>query len=774
MHPRINRWFPEPALAVSSSEDGWTRIHLSLEPDGLQARAHSWALDPSTAMSREWMPAETAELSVLEETQRMVRMSHVRGVVDTEVNPHEDSRGLIADVSQLSRLSVTVGRSTMEICVARCADGIRVDLPIDREMQILGLGEKTGELDKRGRSWMFWNSDDPVHTPDRDPLYQSIPVAYLRASDQTITAFSDSPAQQYFDVGESDPGALRIEVYEPVVDLYLRTDPGLPEAVRAYGALTGAPPLPPEWALGFQQCRYSYYPESRVLEIAERMRELEVPCDVIYLDIHYMDGYRVFTWDPNRFPDPRRMLDRLHEMGYRVVTIVDPGVKVDPGYEVYSSGHGNDLFLRRAAGGTYVGQVWPGDAAFPDFTRTETRKWWAEQHPALFDPGIDGIWNDMNEPSDFTGDHEFRPDFTVPSDVTYGPPPSPEPFERVHNAYANGMNQATRQAFADHKPDARGFVLTRAGYAGIQRDAAVWTGDNHSWWDHIRIQIPMMLNLSLSGVAFCGADTGGFQSDATPEMFARWVQSACLLPFFRAHSALDTRDQEPWEFGDDVLAASRSAIRLRYSLLPYIYTLFENATRTGEPVVRPLVWHFPDDERVRDRADCFLLGEALLVAPVREPGLRERSVYLPDGGWYDFWTGASYEGGAGILADAPLDRLPLFVRAGAIVPTEEPRESTAADQSGPLSLLVAADSDGSASGSLYADAGEGFAFREGAFWRADLALRDGAVAVSRQDGDGTCRWAAVAAVSAGVPFAERTVTAAATELTPAQTIRLPL
>ncbi|MFW5789134.1 MAG: TIM-barrel domain-containing protein [Spirochaetota bacterium] len=745
--------FTRGGLAVEASDDGWLRLRVSRSGEPVARR--SWALDPDRDAKRRWSPGPGATFEHRpKETTR--RVGGFVGVVEGEVNPHEDTRGLIEERTSATLVAFAPdsARPVPEVSLARSRDGIRVDLGLPGDSRVYGLGEKTGGLDKRGRTWAFWNSDDPEHIPGKDPLYQSIPVGYVVGTDGVTTVFSDSPATQYVDVGESAAGILRIEAYDEQVDLYLRVDATLPDAVRAYTGLTGRMALPPEWALGYQQCRYSYFPEARVLEVADRIRAERVPCDVIYLDIHYMNGYRVFTWDPDRFPDPKRMIDELHAGGFRLVTIVDPGVKVDPDYPVYGEGANRNLFLRRADGSVYVGKVWPGEAAFPDFSKSETRRWWAEQHRALFEPGVDGVWNDMNEPADFTGDPVYRPDFTVPDELVADNDDEPAAFGRLHNAYASGMNEATRAAFDSLRTHERGFVLTRAGYAGIQRRAAVWTGDNHSWWEHIALTIPMQLNLGLSGVAFCGADTGGFQGNARGELFARWVAASALMPFFRSHTALDTVDQEPWAFGPEVLHAVRSLIGLRYQLLPYVYTLMEEATRTGAPVMRPLAWEFPGDRRAEDRADSFMLGPALLVAPVRERGVQERSVYLPSGAWIDVWGGTRVAGPTTVVADAPLDRLPLFVRAGSIVPYETVRQHTGERGDGVLRLLVAPSADGSAAGRLYADAGEGFAYREGEYLAARFTREGAAVRVERATGGRhpELRWDRVAAVAAGEGF----------------------
>ncbi|MFW5826499.1 MAG: TIM-barrel domain-containing protein [Alkalispirochaeta sp.] len=735
--------FTTGAASFARSSDHWLRLSLRLDSavtgeEDLTGpgQIRSWAVDPAGLAGRHWHRADVDE-PIGAVDHRSIRHAAGHGGVEGNINPHEDTRGIVPVEVRGHRFSLPLAGSSLDTLeLARSRDGVLVSLPLDPDVRVYGLGEKTGSLDKRGRTWTMWNSDEPDHTPERDPLYQSIPVAYLFTPEGTSTLFVDSTATVHFDVGEGDPGRLQIEIHDTSFDIYLRHDSSLPEAVEAYTGLTGRHELPPEWALGFQQCRYSYFPERRVLDVAGALRREEIPADVLYLDIHYMDGYRVFTWDRRRFPDPAAMIARLREQGFRLVTIVDPGVKTDTEYPVFAEGAAGDLFLDEPTGIPYVGQVWPGDAVFPDFTDPRTRSWWAQRHTALFDEGVAGIWNDMNEPADFTGDDVYRPDFTVPDRLVAQNDGYPASMARLHNAYGNAMNEATREAFRTHRPNERGFVLTRAGYAGVQRNAAVWTGDNHSWWEHIGLMTPMLANLGLSGVAFAGGDVGGFQLNASGELYARWIAAAALTPFFRAHSALDTQDHEPWSFGGEVLAVARRYVGLRYRLMPYLYTLFEEASRRGSPVVRPLVWEFPRDPRVANRADSFMVGSSLLVAPVGTPGVQERSVYLPAGTWYDFWTGDRIEagdpgrpeaGGVVVACDAPVDRLPIFVRGGSVIPFESLRQHTGEAGDGILRLLVAPDADGSAEGQIYADAGEGFEYRHGAYWRADCsAARAGA------------------------------------------------
>lgn len=604
-------------------------------------------------------------------------------------------------------------------------EAVRFSVEIGAESSVYGLGERMGRLERSGRMWDMWNTDEPEHLPSRDPLYVSVPFAIIGASAGWYGLFVDVPGRQYWDTGFSEGGTIRVDVEDEYVDAYLFTAPNPRELLAKYTRLTGSQPLPPRWALGFHQSRYSYFPEDRVEELACSFREHGLPADVIHLDIDYMESYKIFTWNGKRFPDPAELARKLEARGFRLITIVDPGIKIEDGYHMYDEGTEKGYFCRLPDGRVYEGAVWPGPAVYPDFSREEVRRWWAEKHEHLLGRGIDGIWNDMNEPADFTGDELHRPDFTVPNRLVAENDGEPVDFRRFHNLYANGMNIATREAFRTKRPEDRGFVLSRSGYAGVQRYAAVWTGDNCSWWEHLAAAVPMLLGLNLSGVPFVGTDVGGFQENASPELYARWIAFSAFTPFFRAHSADDTLPHEPWSFGGKVLDIARHYLRLRYALLPYIYTAFEESARSGEPLMKPLFFEWPEAERLRRVGDSYLFGSALLAAPVTGPDCVVRHLYLPPGGWYDFWDDVYFEGEQDVLAPAPLERLPLFVRAGSIVPREPARLSTSEKRRGPLLLELYPDADGRAEGRLYEDAGEGFGFRDGAFLRLSFVYENG-------------------------------------------------
>lgn len=564
--------------------------------------------------------------------------------------------------------------------------------PMNASARIYGLGETTGFLNKRGERYTMWNSDiyDP-HVPDMESLYQSIPFLIHHDEDSAYGLLVDNPGKTAFDM-RADSGAYLIDPETGALDLYVIAGPGLKDVVSRYTALTGRMKLPPLWALGYQQSRYSYMSQEEVMQLARTFRERNIPCDVIYLDIHYMDEYRVFTFDRQRFPEPEKMIAELKEMGFRIVPIVDPGVKKDEQYDVYREGISRELFCKKIEGTLFVGEVWPGDSAFPDFSDERTADWWGGLHRFYTDMGISGIWNDMNEPSVFACESK-----TMDLDVLHRNNGNPQTHREWHNMYGLSMSKATYEGLEKLLEGERPFVLTRAGYAGIQRYAAVWTGDNRSYWEHMAMFMAMGMNLGLSGVAFCGSDIGGFVHHTSGELLARWMQMGVFAPLSRNHCAMEPVYQEPWQFGPEVEEICRRYIGLRYRLLPYLYTLFYEASRTGLPIMRPLVLEYPHDEHTHNLCDQFMFGPNMIVAPIYRPSTEYRAVYLPEGIWYDYWTGERHEGGRHILAHAPLDTLPIYVKAGAIVPETALRQHTADAGWSELALHVycgGADSSG--------------------------------------------------------------------------------
>jgi len=493
--------------------------------------------------------------------------------------------------------------------------------------RFFGCGERTAGLEKTGSNQVFWNVDPPAgHTASLINLYTSIPFTFSLRDGRAHGVLLDSTHRVEIDLANEDPDRVTYRAAGGDLVYYVFCGPEPAQVLDRFTALTGRTPLPPLWALGNQQSRWSYMDAGEVRAIAAGFRERDIACDVIHLDIDYMDGFRVFTWDRERFPDPAGLIAELREQGFRVVTIVDPGVKVDEHYPVYESGKGH--YCLAADGEEYNNVVWPGVCAFPDFTSAAARAWWGANHAALLDEGVAGVWCDMNEPALFVPMQS-----TMPVDVVHPGDGRARHHAEVHNAYGSYMAQAAREGVARLRPDARPFVISRAGCTGLQRHALQWTGDNSSWWEHLWMGMPQLQNLGLSGIAWAGTDIGGFNGDCDGELLARWTEFGAFQPFCRNHSAKGTKAQEPWAFGEPYETVCRDMLALRMRLLPYLYTLFEACHRTGAPILRPLLFEHPDDPATYSADDEFLLGSALLVAPITRPGIEHRHVYLPAGTW---------------------------------------------------------------------------------------------------------------------------------------------
>jgi alpha-glucosidase len=534
-----------------------------------------------------------------------------------------------------------------------------------------GFGEKTGRLDKTGKALTMWASDLP-YTVNYDPLYVSIPWALVLREGRAFGLFFDEPGRSHFDLGRSEFDLMAYHLEEGELNLYVIAGPEVGAVLERYTALTGRMPLPPRWALGHHQCRWSYMNEAEVRKVAQEFRDRDLPSDVIYLDVHYMDRYRVFTFDANRFPEPKRLTDDLARIGFRAVTAVDPGVHAAEDFPLYREGREQGLFCRDEKGGEYNSRVWPGKVAFPDFTNPAARAWWGRAHRPLVEAGVAGIWNDMNEPSSWKLDLRVK-EAVLPLWPVRRPPivhhdeGRQTPHLRLRNVYALLENQGTRAGLEELRPGVRPFILTRSGYAGIQRYAAVWTGDNSSSFAHLALTLPMLLNLGLSGVALVGPDIGGFMWSCSPELYARWIQLGAFYPFCRTHTALRSRRQEPWSFGKEVERIARQYLKLRYRLHPTLYSLIRQCHDTGAPVLRPLFYEFPDDKAAPTIDDQCLFGPSLLLAPVLTKGARSRDLYLPDALWTDFFTGERLAGPRRLTREAPLETLPMYVRDGAIL-----------------------------------------------------------------------------------------------------------
>ena len=542
-------------------------------------------------------------------------------------------------------------------------------MPADE--QYYGFGEKSTSLDKRGIAMSMWNSDIPAYTASTDPLYEDIPFFYGVTQTSCYGIFFDNTYYASFNMGKEDPGVYSFGATDGELNYYFMNGPKPKDVLMRFSRLIGRMPMPPAWALGYQQCRWSYYPEGRVREIASLFRAKRIPCDAIYLDIHYMDGYRVFTWDSTRFPDPGRMIGDLAKDGFKTIVIIDPGIKIDSSYWVFRSGIEGNNFLRYPDGRMFTGQVWPGDCYFPDFTNRSTRIWWGSLFRGLVENGVRGFWNDMNEPSVFNG-----PGKTINPEVIHNDRGLFTDHRKNHNIYGMQMVRATRDGVLALRPGERPFVLTRANYAGGQRYSAAWTGDNSSTWSDLQMALPMCLNLSISGQPFVGTDIGGFIGMPSGELYARWLELGVFTPLMRSHSEINSPNKEPWEYGKEFEDINRRTIELRYELFPYLYSSFHDASVTGIPMMRPLVFDYPEDQRTYHRADEFIFGKDILVAPVLQPGATHRDVYLPAGAWYDYWSDTSYTGSQTVTVDAPLDRVPFFVKAGSVIPSRGTEQYT--------------------------------------------------------------------------------------------------
>ncbi len=617
-----------------------------------------------------------------------------------------------------------------------------------QEDAIYGLGEKTGHQNRRGRDFTLWNIDvlDPERTKEFtsgyptdhlrsertsiefDPYYVSIPFFYhqTRTSGSMSASFVDNGYRGHYDF--TAPAEYRIHFAGGQYTEYIFAGPAMPDILRDYTHLTGRTAIPPMWSLGYHQCRWAKYTQTMVEQLAARHREREIPCDTLWLDIEYMDGYRVFTWNTETFPDAPGMLARLSEQGFGVITIIDPGVKHDPGYWVFDEAVEHDVVCKTEGGDVYIGQVWPGNTVFPDFVTEEARSWWGRLNAAHVQSGLAGIWNDMNEPA--TG--------VIPPDaMRFGG--GRHSHERYHNQYALLMAMGTTAGILDAIPGKRTFVLSRAGFAGIQRYAANWMGDNMANWEHLWVSLPMATGLGISGQAFVGADIGGFEGDTNAELFLRWMQYGTLTPFCRNHSAIAWVEQYAWSWGEVVEDLVREAIRLRYRLLPYIYSCFVEASATGAPVQRPLIFDHQNDPAVCDLDDEYLFGPDLLVAPVLSAGATARQVYLPTGTWYDWHTDEVIAGPRYVRADVTMDRIPLYARGGAVIPMwPEAPPSTAGFQPSGIELHVfVPNQDGDYFSTLQEDDGITFAAQDGACFRTTFALtRTGQQLTLRADVDG--------------------------------------
>jgi len=666
---------------------------------------------------------------------------HSYAVIDRDFGETkaEVTMGSASTVLQTATLTVLVRHDPLRISFANAAgesldaddpghgialagDAFRIAKRLRDDEHVYGFGEKAGRLDKRGwklggYSLVMWNSDTYAHDASTDPMYASVPFYLVTRHGEAYGIFLDNTWRSFFDVGHADRGLLTFGAAGGDLDYYFINGPDPKKVIERYTALTGRMPLPPLWSLGYNQSRFTYYPESRVWLVADTFREYKIPADVIWLDIDYLDNFKPFTWNHKRFPDPKKMISDLRAQHFRVVCILDPHPKKERGYAPYDEGIAGNYFVKNPDGSVYEAPVWPsvaekdpGPSVFPDFSNPAARQWWGSLHQGLLEVGIAGIWNDMDEPAVFG-----TPDGTMPLDVVFDNEGQPTTHREIHNVYGQLMSRATFEGLSRLRPNERPFVLTRASFADGQRYAAVWTGDSTSEWSSLQQSVSTLLGLGLSGFPFVGSDIGGFAGAPSGELYTRWLQFGVFSPFMRSHSDMNSPSKEPWAFGYRDEAINKRAIELRYELLPYIYNVMQQASETGLPALRPLFLEFPKDEHAAGIDDEFLFGADLLVAPVLHEGVIARDIYLPAGDWFDYWTGRRYEGGRTIHMPVRLDSIPIFVRAGGFIFRQPVVQSTEEMSGNSLQVLIAPAKESESS--LYEDDGETLAFQKGNFMK---------------------------------------------------------
>jgi alpha-glucosidase len=621
-----------------------------------------------------------------------------------------------------------------------------------------GLGDKPGPLDRTGQAFTLWNTDSFGWQESTDPIYKSIPFFMGEREGHYYGVLFDNTWRTFFDFGREREDEYSFGSEDGPVDYYFLYGPEPRQVMAGYAWLTGPSPLPPLWSFGFQQSRYSYSPESQLMDVAARLRRDKIPADALWLDIDFQKDNKPFTVDSERFPHFPEMVSQLAKDHFHLIVIADLHIakKPDAGYAPYDSGVAGDHFVKNPDGTTYVGPVWPGPSVFPDFTQSQTRQWFGTLYKDFVKDGVSGFWDDMNEPAVFR-----YPSKTMPLDVQHrinetGFAKRTTNHREVHNIFGMQNSRATYDGVLALRPDERPYVMTRASYAGGQRYAVTWTGDNSSTWNHLRMTIPQLMNLGMSGFSFAGADVGGFAGSPPPDLLTKWLEVAAFQPIDRDHSAKGTRMHEPWVDGAEHEAMRKRYIEERYRLLPYIYTVAEETTRNGMPMMRPLFMEFPhaaaDGSPMDPMGAEFLLGPDLLIAPNPSPEeVAPYELHLPAGSWYDYWTGQR----AGVAAktqtrdaevrDALLQSqqimlkpalatVPVYVRGGAILPLQELVQSTDETPRGPLTIRVYLPSAGErCDGSIYGDDGHSLNYRNGEFYRSHITCSvadDGSVTVN--------------------------------------------
>ncbi len=739
----VSTLLASPALALSpspvpSAVAPAPALHVTMRPDGMDVRTGQ-RLMRVTALAAGALRVRIGLDGALAEDASWAVPEAVRHeTVPVKPLLNGFSTGeLSATVDAAGRLTVrdATGHILSEDAdpVERRGKGFALAKAMPQNDRYYGLGDKTGPLDRRGMAYTMWNTDAGFQETT-DPIYKSIPYYIQVAPDGRASGlFLDNTWRGFFDFGKTERDTLRFGAEGGPIDYYVLAGPSVKDVVARYARLTGPSPLPPLWALGFQQSRYSYMSADEVRGIAARYRKDRIPLDAIYLDIDYQDRNRPFTTNPKTFPDMAGLVRDMKAEDLRIVAITDLHIAAasGQGYQPFDTGMAGDHFVKAANGRVYVGKVWPGPAVFPDFTRAKTRDWWGGLYKPFATDGIAGFWNDMNEPAVFT-----YPSKTMPLDTLHrieepGFATRTATHAEIHNIFGMENSRATYEGLLKLRPDERPFVLTRASYAGGQRYAATWTGDNMASWNQLRMTVPMLLNLGMSGFAWSGADVTGFGGAPSADLSTRWIEIAAFQPIFRDHSAVGTPHREPWVDGPEHEAIRKRFVEARYRLMPYLYAVADETARTGLPMMRPVFMTYPDAlDSGCDDGTTFLVGDKIMVAAApfpESPGVYD--ICLPKGGWVDYWTGKAPEtvarsGSQGVRAmqvvrETPrLDHLPVFVRAGSIIPRQPLIQSTMETPKGALELAIYPGDD--CTGLLYADDGRSLDYRRGAYLRQTI------------------------------------------------------
>jgi len=593
--------------------------------------------------------------------------------------------------------------------------------------RFIGLGEKTGPLDRRGHGYQNWNTDAFSYSLGEDPLYCSTPFFMGLHHDVQYGVFFDNTYKTFFNFGASNNRFCSFAADSGDMNYYVIQGDSIGEILQGYGLLTGLMPLPPKWSIGYQQCRYSYYPDSEVRTIANTFRDKQIPADGIVLDIHHMDSYKIFTWDLKNFPDPKKLIDDLRAKDFEVVLMCDPGIKIEEGYDPYDDGVKQDVFLKYPDGEYYAGQVWPGWCHFPDFTNPKVRLWWKNKLKAYASLGVDGFWNDMNEIA--TWGH------MQPENIEFDHEGDRATSRKARNIYGLQMARSSYEAAKSLLNGKRPFNLTRSGFSGVQRYAAVWTGDNVSYDDHMLLGVRMINSLGLTGIPFVGYDVGGFAGEANVRLFARWITLGALSPFFRGHTMVNSPDAEPWAFGEEVENISRNFIRFRYQLMPYLYSAFEEVSRTGMPVQRSMAITHPHEDWVYTKQfhNQYLFGPFILVAPVTSHQ-EYTKIHFPQGAWYSIYDGSRIAGNQDIIVECPLHKLPVYIQAGAVIPMQRAVMHTKEKVNELIIHVYSGNTDNSFE--YYEDDGSTFQYEDGKFCRRKLIHKGSqkSLTISKQSG----------------------------------------